>query len=133
MRNHHSIGSWRGRKMKELETVANLTMSPSLCIHHFIVYPVSEPLRGSLHTWEVSEWVKLELGIRVWLFDEGLDERNYGFEKVWLFGIMRKPYGHKPGYHIFWLEPHLFTITQHPIPVRIPAALITIPNHLLPE
>jgi hypothetical protein len=29
------------------------------------------------------------------------------------------------------LEPHLFTITQQPIPISISAALIAIPNHLL--
>jgi len=82
---------------------------------------------------KVLEWVKLEPGMGVRLFDEGLGEKNYGFEKGWLFGIIGKPYGREPGYHVFWLEPHLFTITRHPIPVRIPAALIAIPNHLLPE
>ena len=82
---------------------------------------------------KVSEWVKLEPGMGVQLFDEGLGEKNYGFEKVWLFGIIGRPYGWEPGYHIFWLEPHLFTITQHPIPVRISATLIAILNHLLPE
>jgi hypothetical protein len=47
----------------------------------------------------------------VQLFDKGLSRKNYGFEKVWIFGIIRKPYGWEPGYHIYWLEPHLFTIT----------------------
>ena len=60
---------------------------------------------------KVSEWAKLEPGMGVQLFDEELGEKNYGFEKVWLFGIIRRPYGQEPGYHIFWLEPHLFTIT----------------------
>jgi hypothetical protein len=60
---------------------------------------------------KVSDWAKLEPGMGVRLFDEGLGERNYGFEKVWLFGIIGRPYGREPGYHIFWLEPHLFTIT----------------------
>jgi hypothetical protein len=69
----------------------------------------------------------------VWLFDEGLSRKNHGFEKVCIFGIIGKPYSREPGYHIYWLEPHLFTITQHPIPVCIPAALIAIPNHLLSE
>jgi len=41
----------------------------------------------------VSEWAKLELGMGVQLFDEGLGEKNDGFEKVWLFGIIGKPYG----------------------------------------
>ena len=82
---------------------------------------------------KVSEWVKLELGMGVRLLDKGLGEKNYGFKKVWLFWIIRKPYGQKPGYHVFWLDPHLFTIIQHPIPVRIPTALVTILNHLLPE
>ena len=59
---------------------------------------------------KVSEWVKLEPGMGVWLFDEGLGESNYGFEKVWLFGIIGRPYSREPGYHVFWLEPHLFTI-----------------------
>ena len=82
---------------------------------------------------KVSEWVKFEPGMGVWLFDEELGEKNYGFEKVCLFGIIRRPYGWEPGYHVFWLKPHLFTIRRHPILVRIPTALITIPNHLLPE
>jgi hypothetical protein len=82
---------------------------------------------------KVSEWAKLESGMGVRLFDEGLGKKNYGFENVWLFGIIGRAYSQEPGYHVFWLEPHLFTITQHPIPVRIPAVLIAIPNHLLPE
>ena len=82
---------------------------------------------------KVSEWARLEPGMGVRLFDEGLSRMNYGFEKVWIFGIIGKPYGREPGYHIYWLEPHLFTITQHPVPVHIPAALIAIPNRLLPE
>ena len=82
---------------------------------------------------KVSEWAKLEPGMGVWLFDEGLSKKNYGFEKVWLFGIIGKPYGQEPGYHVYWLEPHLFTIMQHPISVRISTALIAILNHLLPE
>jgi hypothetical protein len=82
---------------------------------------------------KVSECTKLELEMGVQLFDEGLSEKNYEFEKVWLFGIIGQPYGWEPGYHVYWLKPHLFTITQHPIPVRIPAMLIAIPNDLLPE
>src|SRR6202044_983462 len=82
---------------------------------------------------KVSEWARLEPGMGVWLFDEGLSRKNYGFEKVWIFGIIGKPYGWEPGDHIYWLEPHLFTITQCPIPVRILATLIVIPNHLLLE
>src|ERR1700683_1274679 len=82
---------------------------------------------------KVSEWAKLEPGMGVQLFDEELGEKNYGFEKVCLFRIIRRPYGQEPGYHVFWLEPHLFTITQHPIPVSIPATLIAIANHLLAE
>jgi hypothetical protein len=31
---------------------------------------------------KVSEWVKLEPGIEVQLFDEELSRKNYGFEKV---------------------------------------------------
>ena len=54
---------------------------------------------------KVSELAKLEPGMGVQLFDEGLSKRNYGFEKVWLFGIIGRPYGWEPGYHIFWLEP----------------------------
>ena len=82
---------------------------------------------------KVSDWARLEPGMGVRLFDEGLGKKNYGFEKVWLFGIIGRPYSQEPGYYVFWLEPHLFTITQHPIPVRIRAALIAIPNCLLPE
>ena len=81
---------------------------------------------------KVSEWAKLEPGMGVRLFDEGLGEKNDGFEKVWLFGIIGKPYGREPGYHVFWLEPHLFTITRHPVPVRISAALIAPPLVTLP-
>ena len=60
---------------------------------------------------KVSEWVKLEPGMGVQLFDEGLGKKNYGFKKVWLFGIIERPYSGEPGYHVFWLEPHLLTIT----------------------
>ena len=42
---------------------------------------------------KVSEWAKLEPGMAVRLFDEGLSEKNHGFEKVWIFGIIGKPYG----------------------------------------
>ena len=59
---------------------------------------------------KVSESAKLEPGMGVQLFDEGLGEKNYGLEKVWLFGIIGRPYSREPGYHVFWLEPHLFTI-----------------------
>src|SRR6202050_146379 len=99
MRNHCSISSWRDRRVKELETSANLIMLLSLRSHHFIAHPVSEPLHGSLHTMgiegegKVSEWAKLEPGMGVRLFDEGLGEKNYEFEKGWLFGIIRRPYG----------------------------------------
>jgi hypothetical protein len=50
---------------------------------------------------KVSKWAKLELGMGVRLFDEGLGEKNYGFEKVWLFGIIGEPHGREPGYHVF--------------------------------
>ena len=79
----------------------------------------------------VSEWARLEPGMAVRLFDEELSEKNYGFEKAWIFGTIGEPYGREPGYHIFWLDPHLFTITQHPIPVHTPPVLIAIPNRLL--
>ena len=80
---------------------------------------------------KISEWVKLELEMGIWLFNERLSKKNYGFKKVWLFGITRKFYGWKPEYHVYWLEPHLFTITQHPISVRISVAFFAIPNYLL--
>src|ERR1700685_637356 len=50
---------------------------------------------------KVSEWAKLEPGMGVQLFDEGLGKRNYGSEKVWLFGIIGKPYSQEPGYYVF--------------------------------
>ena len=81
----------------------------------------------------VSEWARLKPGMAVQLFDKGLSEKNYGFEKAWIFGVIGEPYGWEPGYHIFWLDSHLFTITQHPIPVCTPPVLIAIPNHLLAE
>src|ERR1700683_1258909 len=82
---------------------------------------------------KVSEWERLKPGMAVRLFDEKLSEKNHGFEMGWIFGVIGKPYGREPGYHIFWLEPHLFTITRHPIPVCILDAVIAIPNHLLHE
>ena len=82
---------------------------------------------------QVSEWARLKSGMAVRLFNEGLSEKNHGFKTVWIFGVIGKPYGREPGFHIFWLEPHLFTITWRPIPVRILDTLITIPNHLLPK
>jgi hypothetical protein len=55
---------------------------------------------------KVSEWAKLEPGMEVQLFNKGLSRKNYGFEKVWIFKIIGKPYGQESGYHIYWLEPH---------------------------
>ena len=40
---------------------------------------------------KVPERAKLEPGMGVQLFDEGLSKKNYGFENVWLFGIIGKP------------------------------------------
>src|SRR6202042_2461652 len=52
---------------------------------------------------KVSEWARLEPRMGVQLFDERLGEKNYGFEKVWLFGIIGRPYSWEHGYQ---LEPH---------------------------
>ena len=82
---------------------------------------------------KVPECVKLEPGITIRLYDQGLSERDFGFERVWLFGKIEEVYCREPGYHLFRLTPHLFTITEDPIPVRISAPVIAIPNHLLPE
>src|ERR1700683_2923759 len=39
---------------------------------------------------KVPECVKLEPGITIQLYDRGLSERDFGFERVWLFGKMRR-------------------------------------------
>src|ERR1700683_2966645 len=46
---------------------------------------------------KVSEWARLEPGMGVRLFDEALGEKNYGFEKVWLFGIIRVSHRYTTG------------------------------------
>src|ERR1700683_1794054 len=118
---------------RELDYVAVMAHSPLHCgvgqqTPAWIVTHIGVRGEG-----QASEWAKLGPGMAVQLFDEELSEKNYGFKNVWIFGIISRAYGCEPGYHIYWLEPHLFTITWDPIPVRIPAVLITIPNHLLPE
>ena len=82
---------------------------------------------------KVPECMKLEPGTTIWLYDQGLSERDFGFERVWLFGKIGEVYCREPGYHLYRLTPHLFTITEDPIPVHISAPLIAIPSHLLPE
>ena len=82
---------------------------------------------------KMSEEARIKPGTAVRIFDQELSEKNYGFERVWIFGVIGRPHSREPGYHLFWLTPHLMTITEDPIPVRISAALIAIPNHLLPE
>src|ERR1700683_5434681 len=82
---------------------------------------------------KVPECVKLEPGTTIWLYDQGLSERSFGFERVWLFGKIGEVYCREPGYHLYRLTPHLFTITEDPIPVSISAPLIVIPNLLLLE
>src|ERR1700691_1820729 len=97
----------------------------------------SGPLPGLSCIWEgkvsgkVSGMAKLEPGMAVWLYDEKLGKMNYGFKKMWSFGVIGEGYGREPGYQSFWLQPHFFTITCIPIPVCISAALIAIPNHLV--
>jgi len=82
---------------------------------------------------KVPEHVKLEPGTTIRLYDQGLSKRDFGFEKVWLFGKIEEVYCREPGYHLYRLTPHLLTITEDPIPVHISAPLIVIPNHLLSE
>ena len=52
---------------------------------------------------------------------------------VWIFGIIGNVYGQEPGYHVYWLEPHLFTIIQHPIPVCIPPPPLEGSSQLTPQ
>src|ERR1700689_4968521 len=79
---------------------------------------------------KVPECMKLEPGTTIWLYNQGLSERDFGFERVWKIGEV---YCQEPGCHLYRLTPHLFTITEDPIPVCISAPLIVIPSHLLPE
>ena len=82
---------------------------------------------------ERCQEARIKPGIVVRIFDQELSEKNCGFERVWIFGVIGRSHSREPGYHLFWLTPHLMTITEDPIPVCIPAALVVIPNHLLPE
>ena len=49
----------------------------------------------------VSEYVKLEPGTTIRLYDQGLSERDFGFERVWLFGEIEEVYCREPGYHLY--------------------------------
>jgi hypothetical protein len=86
--------------MVELEITVNLTMF--LCgtahspLHHVAGQQTPAWIithMGIEQEGKVSECTKLELEMGVQLFDEGLSEKNYEFEKVWLFGIIGQPYG----------------------------------------
>jgi len=50
---------------------------------------------------KVPECVKLEPGTAIRLYDQGLSERDFGFERVWLFGKIEEVYCWEPGYHLY--------------------------------
>src|ERR1700691_3287411 len=64
---------------------------------------------------KVSEYVKLEPGTTIRLYDHGLSERDFGFERVWLFGKIGEVYCREPGCHLHRLTPHLFTMSYFEI------------------
>ena len=49
----------------------------------------------------MSEEPKIRPGTVVRIFDQELSERNYGFEKVWIFRVIGRPHSCEPGYHFF--------------------------------
>src|ERR1700734_1979411 len=60
---------------------------------------------------KVPECVKLEPGTTIRLYDQGLSEREFGFERVWLFGKIGEVDCQEPGYHLHRLTPVLFTMS----------------------
>src|ERR1700734_2623368 len=67
---------------RELDYVSVTTHSPLHCVDGQQIPAWIVTQMGIEGGERVFEWVKLELGVGVWLFDEGLSKKNYGFEKV---------------------------------------------------
>src|ERR1700734_4326315 len=57
---------------------------------------------------KVPECVKLEPGTTIWLYDQGLSERDFGFESVWLFGKIEEV-----GTRLLSLSTHTSPVHNH--------------------
>lgn len=79
----------------------------------------------------ISPNAKVGLGSPIRLHDSTLAQRHDGFESPWLFGILQHILWREPGYYIFAMEPHLFTITKHPYPIHCSVAHVAIANRFL--
>jgi hypothetical protein len=54
-----------------------------------------------------------------------------GFESPWLFSILEHILWCEPGYYIFVIKPHLFTITKDPYPIYCSVLHVAAANHFL--
>jgi len=79
----------------------------------------------------ISDNAKLGLGSPIRLHDTALARRHDGFESPWLFGILDHILWREPGYHVFAMKPHLFTITKDPYPIYCSVAHVAIANRFL--
>ena len=79
----------------------------------------------------ISDNAKVGLGSPIRLHDSTLAQRHDGFESPWLFGVLEHILWREPGYYIFAMKPHLFTITKHPYPVSCSVTHIAIANRFL--
>jgi hypothetical protein len=79
----------------------------------------------------ISDNAKLGLGSPIRLHDTALARRHDGFESPWLFGILDHILWHEPGYHVFAMKPHLFTITKDPYPIYCSVVHVAIANRFL--
>jgi hypothetical protein len=78
-----------------------------------------------------SEQTKLGPGAAIRLHDYSLTQMNSQFEKLWLFSTLENVIWQEPGYHIFAMKPHLFTITQKPFVVPYLHTYIAVPTQLI--
>jgi hypothetical protein len=78
-----------------------------------------------------SEQTKLGPGAAIRLHDYSLAQMNSQFEKPWLFGTLENVIWREPGYHIFAMKPHLFTITRKPFVVPYSHTYVAVPTQLI--
>jgi hypothetical protein len=57
-----------------------------------------------------------------------LARRHDGFESPWLFGILGHILWREPGYYVFAMKPHLFTITKDTYPINCSVAHVVVAN-----
>jgi hypothetical protein len=60
-----------------------------------------------------------------------LAQHHDGFESPWLFRTLKHILWQEPGYDIFVMKPHLFTITKDPYPIYCSVVHVAVANHFL--